>query len=149
MFSSNRNLIDRRYFLKTASPFVLGLGALARGQTPIERGRFNEDQIPLVREQLLRLVNGERSQEGLNQLELDELACKTASEHAQDMIRGQFLSHWGSDGRKPYHRYSFAGGIDAVQENVASAENIQSLTPKFRCASSDWLIEIRSFEANI
>jgi hypothetical protein len=127
--TSKLKSVDRRAFLKTAAPFALGLGAIARGQIPIERGRFTEDQIPLVREQLLRLVNAERSQAGLTQLELDDLACKVASEHAQDLIRGRFLSHWGTDGRKPYHRYSFAGGTDAVQENVASAENIQSLTP--------------------
>lgn len=124
---SNRNAIARRTFLKTAAPFALGLGVVARGQIPVERGRFNEDQIPLVREQLLKLVNGERSRAGLTTLELDDLACSVANEHALDLIRGRFLSHWGTDGRKPYHRYSFAGGTDAVQENVAYAENIQSL----------------------
>ena len=126
--TSNRHAIDRRTFLKTAAPFVLGFGAVARAQVPTERGRFNEDQIPLVREQLLKLVNAERSRAGLTSLELDDLACSVATEHARDLIRGKFLSHWGTDGRKPYHRYSFAGGTDAVQENVASAEDIQSLT---------------------
>jgi hypothetical protein len=43
------------------------------------------------------------------------------------MATGHFISHWGRDGRKPYQRYSFAGGIDAVQENAASADNVQSL----------------------
>jgi hypothetical protein len=121
--------IDRRSFLKAAAPLALGLRSMARGQIPIERGRFSEDQIPLVRDQLLKQVNAERTQAGLSRLLLDDLACQTASEHALDLVRGRFLSHWGTDGRKPYHRYSFAGGIDAVQENVASAEEIQSLTP--------------------
>lgn len=128
--TSNRNAIDRRTFLRAAAPLAplaIGLPAIARGQTLIERGLFNEDQIPLVREQLLRLVNSERSEAGLTRLELDDLACKVASEHALDLIRGRFLSHWGTDGRKPYHRYSFAGGIDALQENVSAAEDIQSL----------------------
>jgi hypothetical protein len=40
---------------------------------------------------------------------------------------GHFISHWGSGGRKPYHRYSFAGGTDAVQENASAADNVQSL----------------------
>ena len=102
--------------------------ATASGQIPIERGRFNEDEIPLVRNRLLELVNTERSQAGLSALELDDLACKVASNHARDMVGGMFLSHWGSDGRKPYHRYSFAGGTDAVQENVSSADNVQSVT---------------------
>ena len=125
----NRNAIDRREFLKAAAPFALGLSAIARGQIPIERGRFSDEDIPLAREQLLQMVNDERAHAGLNRLQLDELACKVANEHAHDMVTGEFLSHWGSDGRKPYHRYSFAGGTDAVQENVSSADNMQSVTP--------------------
>lgn len=125
---SFRSVIDRRSFLKTSTPFVLGLCAIARGQVPIERGRFNENDIPLAREQLLGMVNTERARAGLNRLALDDLACKVANDHAQDMVTGQFLSHWGSDGRKPYHRYSFAGGTAAVQENVSSGDGLQSVT---------------------
>jgi len=125
----DRIKIDRRSFIKGAAPFALGLHAIVRAQVPLERGRFNEDDVRLAREQLLRMVNEERSQAGLNKLELDDLACNVAREHALDMAKGEFLSHWGSDGRKPYHRYSFAGGTDAVQENASSADNIQSLAP--------------------
>jgi hypothetical protein len=129
MVSSNSNAIDRRLFLTTAAPFALGVCTNARGQIPIERGRFSEDDIPRARERLLKQVNAERAHAGLHQLQLDELASKVANEHARDMIQRDFLSHWGSDGRKPYHRYSFAGGTDAVRENVSSAQNIQSVTP--------------------
>ncbi len=125
----DRIQIDRRSFIKGAAPFALGLHAIVRAQVPIERGRFSEDDVLLAREQLLRMVNEERSQAGLSKLELDGLACNVASDHARDMAKGEFLSHWGSDGRKPYHRYSFAGGTDAVQENASSADNIQSLAP--------------------
>lgn len=125
----DRIQIDRRSFIKGAAPFALGLCAIGRAQVPLERERFSEDDVPLAREQLLRMVNEERSQAGLGKLELDELACNVAREHALDMAKGEFLSHWGSDGRKPYHRYSFAGGTDAVQENASSADNIQSLAP--------------------
>ena len=121
--------ISRRSFLGTAVPIALGLHAIVRAQVPIERGRFSEDDVPLARAQLLRMVNEERSQAGLGKLELDELACNVASDHALDMAKGEFLSHWGSDGRKPYHRYSFAGGTNAVQENASAADNIQSLAP--------------------
>jgi uncharacterized protein YkwD len=121
--------ISRRSFLKAAAPLALGLRTIARAQTPIERGRFSEDDLPLARNQLLDLVNTERTQAGLTSLELDDLACKVANDHARDMATNHFLSHWGSDGRKPYQRYSFAGGSDAIQENVSSADNIRSLTP--------------------
>ena len=98
-------------------------------QIPIERGRFSDDDVPLAREVLLKLVNDERAQAGLSKLELDDLACKVATDHAIDMAGREFLSHWGSDGRKFYHRYSFAGGTDAAQENVSAAYDIRSVTP--------------------
>jgi uncharacterized protein YkwD len=120
---------NRRSFLKAAAPLALSITTISRAQSPVERGRFNDDDLPLVYDRLLKLVNEERAQAGLNQLERDDLASRIASDHARDMLRGRFVSHWGSDGRKPYHRYSFAGGIDAVQENISAAENIQSLTP--------------------
>lgn len=119
---------SRRSFIKAAAPFALGLGVIARAQIPVEHGRFSEDDLPTARAQLLKQVNAERGRAGLSQLELDELACKVANEHARDMVQHGFLSHWGSDGRKPYHRYSLAGGIDALQENVSSADGIQSVT---------------------
>ena len=94
-----------------------------------ERGQFDEAQIPLARQKLLQLVNEERTAAGLSELLLDDLACEVATAHAQDMVEGRFLSHWGRNGLKPYQRYSFAGGRDAVQENASAAENIESASP--------------------
>ena len=128
MSSATLQPTSRRSFLKAGAAFAL-LNTTALSQFPIERGRFSDDDVPLARERLLEMVNSERSQAGLSVLSLDDLACKVANDHARDMANGHFLSHWGSDGRKPYHRYSFAGGTDAVQENASSADNIQSLTP--------------------
>jgi len=125
---SSVSLVTRRSFLLAAAPLALGLRMIARGQTPIERGRFNEDDLPRARELLLKMVNKERASAGLTQLELDDLACRVASQHASDMASRSFLSHWGTDGRKPYHRYSFAGGTAAVQDNCASADDIESIT---------------------
>jgi uncharacterized protein YkwD len=121
--------IGRRSFIRAAAPFAIGLSTIARGQMPVERGRFSEDDVPLAREQLLKLLNEERTHLGLGSLALDDLACRVATAHALDMITGGFLSHWGTDGRKPYQRYSFAGGADATQENVALDDHIESVAP--------------------
>jgi uncharacterized protein YkwD len=126
--SSTARKTNRRDFLRTGATFAL-MPLAVSAQTPIERGRFSEDYLPVVRQQLLELVNTERSQAGLSALQLDDLACKVANDHARDMANGRFLSHWGRDGRKPYQRYSSAGGSDAIQENVSAADNILSLTP--------------------
>src|SRR5947209_5620954 len=118
--------IARRSFLK-AAPFVgVAFRESAFFQTAIERTHFGPDAIGWARMQLLTLVNIERGLARLPQLEIDELACRVANAHAADMASGDFLSHWGRDGRKPYHRYCFAGGIDGIQENISAADNIQS-----------------------
>src|SRR4030095_9128582 len=123
-------MISRRSFIKVATPLVVCSPALAQAQTDVQRRKFSDENLPAARELLLNLINADRLKAGLSQLQLDHLANKVATAHAQDMARGQFLSHWGSDGRKHYHRFAFAGGTDAVQENASAATNIQSLTPE-------------------
>ncbi len=72
-----------------------------------------------LQDRLLKLVNAERSRHGAPPLALDDLAGRVAQDHARDMAAHKYLSHWGRDGRKPYMRYAFAGGIDGNAENVA------------------------------
>lgn len=119
--------LTRRSFVTAAAVAGLGLPIVSRAQEIVERGLFSDKDVPYACDQLLKLLNDERRDAGLNALQMDALACKVAAAHARDMATGHFISHWGSDGRKPFHRYSFAGGSDAVQENAASAENIESL----------------------
>ena len=120
--------VDRRSFIKAATAFAVVPPTTVYSQT-IERGRFSTDDVPLARQHLLEMVNVERGRRGLSQLQLDNLGCRVADQHAEDMLDGHFLSHWGRDGRKPYQRYSFAGGTDAIQENVSAAGRISSMTP--------------------
>jgi len=82
--SSTPGTINRRWFLKVGAAFAL-TPATAGSQVPIERGRFSEYYLPLLRKQLLDLVNTERKQARLSQLQLDDLACKVANDHARDV----------------------------------------------------------------
>lgn len=120
--------VSRRGFLVTVPIIGCSLGGLIRtGALAITPQSDNiRDEI---RNRLLELVNAERYLAGVSGLEFDDLANRVASAHAVDMATGSFVSHWGRDGLKPYHRYSFAGGIHATQENVASIDNF---------FSSDW-----------
>src|SRR5215471_8005215 len=127
--SARRFRIDRRSFLMAAAPFALSLPIAARAQTLFERGGFDDEQLPLVRERLLQQVNTERLAAGLGELQLDDLASTIATKHAHEMVQESFLSHWGLDGSKPYQRYSLAGGSAAVQENCSAAEDIESISP--------------------
>jgi uncharacterized protein YkwD len=117
--------------MAAAAPcLVLGLGTIRVALSPALRRPFDQTSSSSAIEQLRQLVNIERVAEGLEPLALDDLAGKVCDQHAQDMITGGFLSHWGRDGLKPYQRYSFAGGIDAVEENVSEAESIGSVAPE-------------------
>jgi uncharacterized protein YkwD len=120
--------IDRRTFIRAATAFGLVAPVTVSSQI-IERARFSREDVPRATQGLLEMVNGERNRNGLSRLELDQFACRVAEQHAMDMIEGDFLSHWGRDGRKPYQRYSFAGGTDATQENASLAHDIESASP--------------------
>ena len=89
-------LLDRRSFLIAAPAVALGARTIARAQGIVERGRFGPDDLPLVRERLLHLVNEGRLAANVAPLELDDFACRIANEHALDMAKGKFLSHWGA-----------------------------------------------------
>jgi uncharacterized protein YkwD len=96
----------------------------AASQTPDLEKLFTQ-----IRSNLLQLVNEEREVEKLKPLEFDDLATKVATAHAHDMATRDFASHWGSNGFKPYMRYSFAGGAHATKENVSAADNTWSMRP--------------------
>lgn len=92
-------------------------------------GPFSESVLSEIRNELLNLVNTERAVARLAPLKNDVLANEVAQKHAIEMAAGRFLSHWGRDGLKPYHRYSFAGGSDFVAENVSAFDNTLSFNP--------------------
>src|SRR5687767_787688 len=79
-----------------------------------------------LRANLLEMVNEERAVAKVQPLAMDPLATRVATQHATEMAMHEFASHWGRDGFKPYHRYSFAGGTEATQENVSAADNTWS-----------------------
>lgn len=118
-----RHFLSRRMFLQAASA-PLGVALLDRFpllQQPSDFERFAE-----LRANLLEMVNEERAVEKVPLVAMDELATRVATNHALEMATHEFASHWGRDGFKPYHRYSFAGGTEATQENVSAADNTWS-----------------------
>lgn len=76
-------------------------------------------QVDRLKQHIFQLINQERASQGLRPVELDDFASKVAERHAREMLDYEFTSHWNQKGFKPYMRYSFAGGIDAIGENVA------------------------------
>jgi len=120
--------INRRGFLKQATLSMLALHVGSHSRLLARSGNSADGELAAIRAQLLALVNQERAQLGLTTLKLDRLGCDTAQAHAIEMAENNFLSHWGLDGRKPYHRYAFAGGTDATQENDSASDYYAPMT---------------------
>lgn len=66
----------------------------------------------------LELINDDRIANGLVPVELGNNAA--AQNHAEDIAGLNQLSHWGSNGMKPYMRYTVFGGKNFVEENIAA-----------------------------
>jgi uncharacterized protein YkwD len=113
--------VSRRDFLQSASA-GFGVAFLDRTVSPDDL----QETITELRANILDMINEEREVAKVPQVAIDDLATQVATKHAVDMVTGEFASHWGSDGLKPYHRYSFAGGTHATEENVSAADHTWS-----------------------
>jgi len=114
--------MDRRAFLRGAAVSAVALRLGAAMPRSGSASTIAAPEFPAMANHLLNQVNIERAEAGVRPLKLDSLACTVAQKHATEMARNNFLSHWSLDGRKPYHRYSFAGGVEATQENDAAVD---------------------------
>ncbi len=87
---------------------------LAQGGAPIDETRLT------LREELLRLINRDRTKFGLRPVQLDAFASAFADAYCQRQIQNGTSGHFTIDGEAPYMRYSFAGGNDGLSENAAA-----------------------------
>ena len=115
--------MPRRLFLQAAAA-PLGVALLDRLLPSPQQSDF--ERFAELRANLLEMVNEEREVAKVPLVQIDDLATQVATRHAVEMATHEFASHWSRHGLKPYHRYSFAGGTDATQENVSAADNTWS-----------------------
>lgn len=73
-----------------------------------------------LREKLVHRINEVRTGYGLSPLASDVTASRVAQRLSSRQVYDGTYGHFASDGLAPYHRYSFAGGNDGLQENTAS-----------------------------
>jgi uncharacterized protein YkwD len=69
----------------------------------------------------LFLINSDRQTSGLQNVSLSSV--NSGQQHADEMLKTGYFSHWDVQGYKPYIRYTLAGGKGAVSENIAQVEN--------------------------
>ena len=110
----------RRFLLVAATGIiVLALSScdiLSGPSSKLQETQPALQQGPLV-QYVLDLINKDRADYGLAPVTLG--TNQAAQKHADDMLAGFFLSHWGTDGLKPYMRYTLEGGVNYNIENSA------------------------------
>jgi len=123
--------------------------------TPTTSPVYTPEAAPLVPDEDLRalfeytlsLINQDRQSAGLEAVTLNFNSA--AQTHAQDMLDNQYLAHWGTDGQKPYMRYTLAGGLNYEGENSAYSSGNKKINAKTEIkaleyammnddAASDW-----------
>ena len=111
--------ISRSPVLPTAAREVARVNVPAPAQaavqiepTPILSVSTTREQL---REYMLGLINSDRETHGLTPVVLGDNSA--AQQHAEDKLAQGYSSHWGTDGLKPYMRYTLAGGYNYEAEN--------------------------------
>lgn len=93
----------------------------------------------------LQLINDDRAMNDLPPVKLS--TNKAAQVQADDILKNRVLSHWMSDGEKPYMSYSKYGGMGAVAQNVAYSgymDASQCNDPLIICTKIDPVEEIKN-----
>lgn len=104
----------RQSFLKLPAFIILLALTLSLSVQPAQASDLNE---------LLRLVNQERTAAGVAPLSLDTCLSIAADNHAEDMALNNYFSHTGLDGSSPGDRARRAGYTGGgVGENIAAGQ---------------------------
>jgi uncharacterized protein YkwD len=102
--------------------------------------------IPMVQRLMMILVNQDRQTKGLAPVAWDQEAATAGMDHASEMVQFGYLSHWDLEGRGPDWRYTLAGGLNNVRENVYLYQHSSGAGPDSR---ETWEALIREAEQSL
>jgi hypothetical protein len=96
---------------------------------------------------MLQLINEDRADYGQSPVTLGTNTA--AQKHAEDMLANYYLSHWDTEGLKPYMRYTLAGGVNYEAENSAYHGWYDSTEDADRYVNIDHKEILRQLEYNM
>lgn len=108
------------------SIFFSCLTALTLGKAEGKEQRMEPMALEKARLFMLKLVNSDRAKYRLSPLTLDSVGTLTGQAHTDEMATVGYLSHWNTLGKEPVQRYTEAGGLHYVGENVAAIRNLNT-----------------------
>jgi uncharacterized protein YkwD len=105
------------------APTLIGVVTQQENNPVIAILQQNQEPTTVPREELVQhaldLINKDREDLGLPPVELS--SNQAAQAHAQDVFNTKRISHWMTNGEKPYMTYTKYGGEGNMQQNVAIA----------------------------
>lgn len=105
------------------APTLIGVVTQQDNNPVITILQQSQEPTTVPREELVQhaldLINKDRADFGLTPVELSH--NQAAQAHAQDVFNTKRISHWMTNGEKPYMTYTRYGGEGNVQQNVAIA----------------------------
>ncbi len=82
---------------------------------------IEENVNPNFINQVVDLINFERTQAGLDPLQIDSQLSQAAQVHTESMANDDFFSHYGVDGSSPFERIRDRGyQYSTAAENIAA-----------------------------
>ena len=100
--------------------------------------------IPALQRLMHRLINEDRRANGLAEVSWDETAALAGLQHAKEMAKYGYVSHRNLDGYGPDYRYSMAGGLYYVMENVHATWSAPGGGPKSSAEWEQWTREAQT-----
>ena len=110
-------------------------------------------KLEMQRSYALDLINQSRRDAGVPRVSLGN--NEAAQQHAEGLLRHNAKGHWGLDGLLPQMRYTRAGGVNYVKENVSTAvlepgANYRTVNPMEKLKDSyDGLMDSPGHRRNI
>jgi uncharacterized protein YkwD len=112
-------VLNMPVYVKNGIPLIPNYFDLHQNDPPVE----NYD-LTSYRNQLLNLINEERTKAGLRAVTIDSALNSLAQNHTDNMVKRGFFGHVDPDGIGPDERRIKAGIASQVGENLANASDI-------------------------
>ena len=108
--------------------------------TPVPASGIAPEELQEAKQLMLELINQARLTHGLKTVKMGTNSA--AQFHAEDMRTNCFSSHWGSNGLKPFMRYTLLGGQQNASENINGTSYCPPDSHRYRTDPVE--VEVRS-----
>jgi uncharacterized protein YkwD len=151
LYSSFFNLVMNRLGLILSKFVLAGLSLssaffLTGSISPVWAAPTNRQIVTLaqpmnlaqaIQQIALELVNRDRAAENLPPMEVDPLLSQAAQNHAEDMLRRNYFSHYSPEGQTPTDRLTAVGGYGYYPaENIVMDEDRRFRSPNIQVLES-------------